>query len=776
MERVRFYRSIKTKILAMFLIASLFIASVLILMSENISIHNLQRVIGKTEGKNVALYAEIIGAWFEERINEIQIYANSPLIKEMNWEKVKPYLEKEIENKTDIYDLFFISDKNGDTHNTLSNELFNIKDRVYFKSVMEGKTILSNPVISKSTGNETVIIAVPIKNEKGEVIGIMGADVNLIKLNSFIKNFKVDHTDSYSYLITKDGLIITHPDKERIMKDVVPAISQGINADCIKPLSKIDSMSSLFYFHEIPNTDGWKIITKVPIEYIKKPIRETSKMLFCIGIIGVILANFAGFIMARRISKPIIRLNEVFMKGAEGDLTVRAEIDSNDEIGRAAKSFNMMMKTIQYMTYYDSLTDLPNREFFRKQLKLILSHARRNKEKVAVMVFGLDRFKNINDTLGHNVGDKLLRQVGESLKKCVGEEDIISRIGGSEFTILLPEVRKGKNPAEIAQKILNCIKKSWVIDENEFYMTASIGIAYYPDDGMDELTLIKNADIAMHRAKEKGGNDYQFYTSSMDEKLIEKLSLDKDLHNAIKNEELLVYYQPKVDIYTGKIVGMEALVRWKHSQKGMISPAVFIPLAEVNGCIIHIGEWVLKTACRQNKLWQESGYEPVTVAVNISARQFQQPNFVDMVRNVLDETGLEPKYLELEITESIAVEDIEYTIGILKKLKEMNIQISLDDFGTGYSSLSYLKQFAIDNLKIDQSFIKDIIENKNDAAIASTIIAMAQNLNLNVIAEGVETKEQLEFLKKQNCDYAQGYFFSPPVTSIEFEKILKKSL
>lgn len=768
----------------MFFVASLTIASLIIVISEHMSINTVKDLLGDHEENSVALYAELIGSWLEERKAEIEIYANIPLMQEMNWEEIQPFLQKELDNKLDIYDTFFIADQTGVYKDLLSKDSSNVEEREYFKAAMKGKTVVSNPIIAKSTENQVVVVAVPIKNKKGEAIGVMGADVNLIKLNHFIKKFKIEHPDSYSYLVAKDGLVITHPEHEKIMK---VNIKDGLDKKDIQRKGRIlkilentkgyiyteDGIPSIDYFYEVPNTDGWKIVTKIPIQYIKQPIRKITEMLFFIGIIGIILANMAGFIMARKIANPIIQLDEVFRKGAKGDLTVRAEIDSKDEIGRAAKSFNVMMEMIQYMTYYDPLTDLPNRGLFDKQLKLALSHAKRNEEEVAIMVVGLDRFKNINDTFGHDIGDQLLRGVADKLKNCVEEEDVVSRIGGAEFTILLPEITKDKSPSKIAQEILYEMNKSWEVNGNEFHTTASIGIAYYPDDGTDATTLLKNGDAALHRVKEQGGNHYQFYTPSMNEKLMEQFDLDKDLHKALRNEELLVYYQPKVEADTRKTIGMEALIRWKHSQKGMISPGTFIPLAEENGCILSIGEWVLRTACKQNKIWQEKGYEPVAVAVNISARQFQQPDFIDVVKKILKETKLDPQYLELEITESIAVEDIEHTIEVLNQLKEMNIQIAMDDFGTGYSSLSYLKRFAIDNLKIDQSFVRDIISNKNDQEIASTIIAMGNSLNLKVTAEGVETEEQLEFLKEENCKYIQGYLFSKPVPAEEFEKMIK---
>ncbi|MDI3547347.1 MAG: hypothetical protein PWR10_999 [Halanaerobiales bacterium] len=447
-------------------------------------------------------------------------------------------------------------------------------------------------------------------------------------------------------------------------------------------------------------------------------------------------------------------------------------IETLEDITERKQAEEMLWQQV----YHDALTGLPNRMLFNDRFTQALAHAYRNRQKLAVLFLDLDRFKNINDTQGYNVGDQLLQGVAERLTDLVREDDTVARMGGDEFILLLPEIAQAENATKIAKKILEAFKQPLMIGGHEFYITSSIGIVFYPNDGEDAETLLKNADIAMYRAKEQGGNNYQLYDPMMNVKASERLVLENSLRYALEREEFVVYYQPQVSISTGKIIGMEALIRWQHPEWGLLSPAEFIPLAEETGLIIPIGEWVLRTACAQNKAWQEAGYPPVHVAVNLSARQFQQQNLVETVTRVLKETGLEPHYLELEITESIAMQNADFTIVMLRHLEEMGIHISIDDFGTGYSSLSYLKHFPLDTLKIDQSFVRDLTIDPNNKAIVIAIIAMAHSLKFKVIAEGVETQEQLAFLKQQQCDGIQGYLFSKPLPAEAFEKILMRDV
>ncbi|MCI2256058.1 PAS domain S-box protein [Domibacillus sp. PGB-M46] len=423
-------------------------------------------------------------------------------------------------------------------------------------------------------------------------------------------------------------------------------------------------------------------------------------------------------------------------------------------------------ETIQYMAYHDALTGLVNRYQFYTRLENILS--KENTKSVAVLFLDLDRFNQINDSLGHEIGDRLLQEAARRLHTCVENKDNVARNSGDEFLVSLPDMNHQEASAA-AQRILDCFAEPFHLDQYELYITPSMGVSFYPRDGKDVETLIKKADSAMHQAKRKGKNNYQLYRSNQIEHSYEKWEVEMDLRTALEQEELLLYYQPKLDLSSGKISGVEALIRWQHPEKGLIPPSEFIPLAEETGLIIPIGEWALHTACAQNKAWQEAGLPPMVTAVNLSVRQLYQPGLIEMVQAVLKETGLSPEYLELEITESMLM-DIQQGLKILEKLKEIGVQVSMDDFGTGYSSLHYLKELPIDKLKIDQSFVRNCTADSSDAAIVKAIIAVAHQLKIDVIAEGVETKDHLVFLQRNLCNEAQGYLFSKPVPAAELEQ------
>lgn len=438
------------------------------------------------------------------------------------------------------------------------------------------------------------------------------------------------------------------------------------------------------------------------------------------------------------------------------------------------------------LAYHDTLTGLLNRHSFKDHLAQAVANAQRYKRFVATLFIDLDRFKRINDTLGYQVGDLLLQGVAERIQECVRKSDkaarnvadassnSVSRLGGDEFTILLPEIKQVQDTARVAKRILEAIARPFTIAGHEIFITGSIGITVYPLDGEDPDILLKNADSAMYSAKEQGRNTFQFYTESMNASSFKRLALENGLRKALDREEFIIYYQPQVDIASGRISGMEALLRWKHPELGLVPPGDFIPLAEETGLIVSIGEWVLCAACIQNKAFQNRGLPPKRVAVNISSFQFRRQSLVKTVTKALKMSGLDPRYLELELTESAIMKNMEESSKILEDLKEMGLRVAIDDFGTGYSSLAYLKRFPLDILKIDRSFIRDIPEDQDNAAIAAAIIAMARSLNLEVIAEGVETEDQLAFLRDQGCDEVQGYYFSPPLPSEEIEAYLEK--
>ncbi len=441
---------------------------------------------------------------------------------------------------------------------------------------------------------------------------------------------------------------------------------------------------------------------------------------------------------------------------------------------------------IAYLAYHDSLTGLPNNRLFKDRLTQGIAHAQRNNRKLAVMFLDLDRFKLINDTMGHDVGDKLLQVTSERLTEAIRRTDSVAmhktpvlnrsvaRLGGDEFTILLEDIDSTKSVTRIAERMTRLVSKPIILAQQEVYTSTSIGIAIYPDDGDDVDTLLKNADAAMYYAKEQGRNNFQFFTKSMNESSVEQLILENSLRKAITNGELHLYYQPQVSVVSGQLVGMEALIRWDHPEKGFISPGLFIPVAEETGMIMQIGEWVIKEACRQSSEWRKKGYTPVRVSVNISAKQLKDERLPDIIASNIFDTGLEPKYLGVELTESAIILEPEMALTRLQNIKSLGVKLSLDDFGTGYSSLSYLKRFPIDTLKIDQAFIRDVKVDHEDAALVKAIIAMAHGLGMDVVAEGVELQEQLEFLGANACDTIQGFLFSRPLPAEEIEPMLTK--
>ncbi|MDF3036653.1 MAG: diguanylate cyclase domain protein, partial [Paucimonas sp.] len=429
---------------------------------------------------------------------------------------------------------------------------------------------------------------------------------------------------------------------------------------------------------------------------------------------------------------------------------------------------------LEFQANRDSLTGLANRNLLRDRLRQALAYADRYGHPIWVVFVDLDRFKFVNDTLGHRAGDLLLSRVAERLLLAVRETDTAGRLGGDEFALILPERSDEGLSTSVIQRIIEHVAAPLHVEGHEFFVTCSMGVSVYPNDGADADTLIKHAEVAMYRAKEMGRNNFQFYTAAMNAESLEKLTLEGGLRSAIDRQEFLLHYQPQVDLRSGRIIGMEALIRWKHPDLGMVPPFKFIGLAEETGQIVPIGQWVTRTACVQAKAWENAGFGKLRVAVNFSPRQFFQGDMVQSVADILEEVGLDPECLEIELTESLVMTDVERAITILRELKLLGVQLSIDDFGTGYSSLSYLRRFPIDVLKIDQSFVRDITTDPDDAAIVVSIISLAHSLRLKVIAEGVETYEQLAYLTDHGCDLMQGYYFSRPVATEDFTELLNE--
>ncbi|HEY9199495.1 MAG TPA: EAL domain-containing protein [Gammaproteobacteria bacterium] len=506
------------------------------------------------------------------------------------------------------------------------------------------------------------------------------------------------------------------------------------------------------------------------------------------GVLYTLLAIAIGtafaFFMAGGLTGGLQKLVEVADGIRQGRRDLRAMHSRRDEIGRLGDNLNLMLDAlaqrerdlrtaqadVEQLATHDALTQLPNRVLLMDRLDQAVIAAQRERNPVALLVIDLDRFKTINDSLGHHIGDYLICQVAGRLSECIGHSDTLARFGGDEFAVVLSEAAEPADAGHLAQRIIAAIRQPYTIEDHILNTSCSIGIAVYPVDGTDAQTLVRNADTAMYHAKESGRNTFEFFSMEMNDRAVQRLKLENELRDALLCNEFLLLYQPQVDMRSGEIVGAEALIRWRHPELGMVPPAAFIPIAEETGLIVDIGAWVLQEACRQQLLWCAAGLPPLRMAVNLSVRQVNRALF-DLVARTLADSGLDARYLDLEITESLLMHDLEENIAILRQVRGCGAQISMDDFGTGYSSLSSLKKFPIQTLKIDQSFVRDVVSDKDDAEIVKAIIAMAHSLKLRVIAEGVEDEAQLAFLRALHCEEYQGYLFSRPVPPQTFQSL-----
>lgn len=456
--------------------------------------------------------------------------------------------------------------------------------------------------------------------------------------------------------------------------------------------------------------------------------------------------------------------------------------DHNGKVTGAVMAFRdvsiarALTARVSHQARHDGLTGLPNRMLFSDRLTQAISLAQRRREKLAVLYLDIDRFKRVNDSFGHAIGDQLLQVATQRLLSCVRSSDTVSRQGGDEFVILLSDVTQAYGAATTAEKILAALQSPCCIEGHDVHISVSIGIATYPDDGVEAETLMKHADLSMYHAKENGRNNYQFFKAELNLRALERSALESDLHYALQRNELALHYQPQMNLQTGAIVGVEALMRWRHPQRGLIAPTQFIPIAEECGSIVSIGRWMLHEACQQAYQWQCAGLSLQRIAVNVSAVELRSRGFVAGVRDILIETKLKPGCLELELTETFLMQDAKATAVVLNDLKTLGVQLALDDFGTGYSSLSYLKSFPIDTLKIDQSFVRTLTNNADDASIVSAVISMGNSLHMRVVAEGVETQGQMEFLRKHGCNEGQGIYFSQPISASEFSQLMRSSV
>jgi diguanylate cyclase (GGDEF)-like protein len=507
---------------------------------------------------------------------------------------------------------------------------------------------------------------------------------------------------------------------------------------------------------------------------------EMATQVMIIALLATLAGTAVTLYALNHLLKPVIFTSATLQNYLNNKTLPELPTEYADEAGTlmadTSQTLYKLDQLIKYITNYDHLTGLPNRDLFRDRLHQILSQPENNQHLVAVFLLSIDDFTGMSHGLEHETTNLLLRAVAQRLSTCTTQTDILAHLSGDEFALARIDIHSFESLVKLSQVLLSTLSKPFSVEGNSIRITASIGITINDLNDRNSVDqLLQQAHIALYQAKQKGRSQYQFYSPEINAQLQERLTLENELHGALERNEMLVYYQPLIDLHSGQVTAMEALVRWQHPTLGLISPAKFIPIAEANGAIIPIGEWVLRTACAQTRAWQLAGFTPIRISVNLSSRQFEQPYLVEIVNQILEETGLKASYLELEVTESFLMADIERSVKTLKQLQKLGICLALDDFGTGYSSLNYLKRFPVDMLKIDRSFVQDVMSNADSAAVTDAIIALAKSLRLKITAEGVETQEQLEYLQMRGCDEGQGFYFSRPVPADIIAPMLQKS-
>ena len=654
-------------------------------------------------------------------------------------------------------DLLFtvsIADVNGNiVESTRPIEKQNIADQDTFRKQREGDAFFIGQLPRGATGDAKLTFSRRLNDSNG---GFDGVVIVAVDADYFVSGYEAAKLGEEGVLglIGVDGVFRVRRSGDAVLSgdaiDYASAIA-GADADDTDPTVRISSWDGVRRWTGARELYGFPLAVLVGLSVNEQmaPERRQSRAYLEWAALGSLLAVILTGLLGRmswQLAQGRLRESEAKLEHAE---------------------------RVEYLAYHDGLTGLPNRSMFSKLLSQSISEAHRYGRHLAVAFLDLDRFKQINDTLGHEAGDQLLQEVATRLKGCVRESDTVARLGGDEFVVLLPQMEDEKHAALVAQKILAAAAKPFTLVGQEFRVTASIGISTYPQDGLDEQTLTKNADIAMYQAKAEGRNNFQFYSDKINANSLERLALESSLRHALERNEFRLHYQAKRDIASGKITGMEALLRWQHPDLGIVAPMQFIPVAEETGLIVPIGKWVLKTVCLQSVAWRNQGLPPLSIAVNLTPRQFCDEQLLSDITLILAETGMDPRLLEIEMTESLMIHDVENTLRILTRLKALGLRIAVDDFGSGYSSLAMLQRFPLDTIKIDRSLMRDIVGTAEDTGLADAIIAMGKSLSLTVVAQGVETREQAEHLRLHACDELQGFYFKRPLPVDEFTQLLR---
>lgn len=761
-------KSIRWQMLTYLLVGSIVFFSILIL-SANAELKELPEIIKAQYNEIANSRAGEVEKELAGFVDQVEVVSKTSLIKSMDLEKIKMYLpefvlDSKVRNMT-------IAKPDGQGWNTRGVDVQISQQEQYEKIFIEKKEYhISQPFISPFAEPDTPIIIISHSVRSGEEItGLVNIVIEVNFLNTIIGQMSLGDT-GYGLILNSEGLVVASNNAREYISDDKEAIQSVLGRESgTVEYNNADGSKRLAFFKKIKGSPDWTFIISISKDEVYRAVAKVRNTILALFFICFALILLFYYIYSGRVTRPIMKLKKVFEQAADGDLHVKADEGLPNEIGDAGKSFNLMLNRIKDLTYKDEVTGLYNYIGFLSELPCKVDLLRDKLGAIAVGIVSIDDFKKINGIIGYEGGNEALSTISRRLKAFINQDESLGRFFGDEFIFLIWE-----KDAETIEKRIESLWKNCCriirLKGYEFIIKVSIGVSLIPDKEREYSEVIHQATLAKLMAKKAGGNKYNLYSSSIDDVVREEQYIENELYHSIEKNELYMLYQPIIDVRTGEATGAEALLRWRHKEFGGMSIPNLIDIAEKSGFIVDLGNWVLKEACRQNKEWQSKGKKPITVSVNVSAFQFDQPNFVNMVRGVLNEIGLEPGYLQLEITETAAMDGVSEKLQKMKILKDMGVGIAIDDFGTGYSSMAYLTEFPIDTLKIDRSFVKNLSEDETAKAIANTIISMAKTMNMKSTAEGVETEEQLNFLKDRGCDQIQGYLISKPTEPLLFEK------
>lgn len=771
-------KSIRTQILV-FLMAGAVIVFAALGLFFGAKLNELPEHILEQYVEIANVRAEEVGSELESLVNQVQMVSQSSVVRSMEPEQMRAYLpELVLEGKHRNMSYAY---PDGTGWSTLGVELDITEQEQYGHIFAEGRAVsISQPFTSPFASPDIPIIVIAHAVERdGSIVGLVNIVEEIGFLNRIVSDIQLRQT-GHGWIVNSDGLVIAHPDAsvpthgsavELVGGDeqAAAAIIGGESGTVTYTSQSGRRMIALF--QTIAASPDWKFVISISSDEVYGEVHSVRDTIIGALILCLLIVVLFAHLYSDSVAAPIHKLKKVFEEAANGNLQVKADEHHNNEVGEAAKSFNRMLDQVKNLTYVDPITGLYNYNGFMLELPHKLKALRRQQGVAAMAVVSIDDFKRVNSISGYEAGNTVLRDLSLRLSLLLHSKECIGRYFGDELIVLL----HAESNDEMARRINQLWEQSTSvvrIKEQEYVLKTSIGFSILNDDHLPIEEYIHQATIAKLKVKQMGGNHYQFYSKHIDETIKEEQHIENELFHAVEKNQLYLLYQPITDLSSGSIVGAEALLRWAHPLYGRTSPQTFIKIAEHGGSIIEIGTWVLEEACRQNVHWQRLGYPPIVVSVNVSALQFEQPNFVEIVERALKETGMEPSYLELELTESMAMEAVEEKLVKMRQLKQMGIRISIDDFGTGYSSLAYFTRFPIDTLKIDRSFIDDMARDENAKTLVQTIITMARLIQVKTIAEGVETDDQRVYLSDKGCDHIQGYLISRPVQPGAFEQLL----